>query len=93
MYCYLPGSGRHVTRQYQGIFSAGGRAPRIRENSLGTRLHPTAYTYRPIEPILDIYEQQFVYSERHLLDSVFQVPGLSISNIEYRVQFIFVVLI
>jgi hypothetical protein len=27
-----------VTRQYQGIFSAGGRAPSIRENSLGTRL-------------------------------------------------------
>ena len=27
-----------MTRQYQGIFSAGGRAPRIRENSLGTRL-------------------------------------------------------
>ena len=23
--CYLPDSGRHVTRQYQGIFSAGRR--------------------------------------------------------------------
>ena len=38
MYCYLPDSGRHVTRQYQGLFSAGGHAPSIRENSLGTRL-------------------------------------------------------
>jgi hypothetical protein len=27
-----------VTRQDQGIFSAGGRAPSIRENRLGTRL-------------------------------------------------------
>ena len=31
-------------------------------------------------PILSIYEQQFVCSERHLLHNVFQVLGLSISN-------------
>ena len=33
-----------MTRQYQGLFSAGGRAPSIRENSLGTRL-PCTHSY------------------------------------------------
>jgi hypothetical protein len=33
-----PDSGRYMTRQYQGIFSAGGCASSIRENTLGTRL-------------------------------------------------------